>query len=111
MEGVVPYQLQNEPPHTQMRDYGCTVRMNLEPSTGEILGMHMRCTTVRHTPMKDMPIRYTPMRHTPMTCILMRYTPACKTPNPHHGQNAAVLLNRLQLLVVAGLVSHLSFWR
>jgi hypothetical protein len=32
-------------------------------------------------------------------------------PNPHHGQNAAVLLSRLRLLVVAGLVWHFSFWR
>jgi hypothetical protein len=31
------------------------------------------------------------------------------TPNPHHGQNTAVLLSRLRLLVVAGLVSHFSF--
>jgi hypothetical protein len=38
IEGVVPCQLHDAPPHTQATDYGYTVRMNLEAGAGRILG-------------------------------------------------------------------------
>src|SRR6266516_3064523 len=48
-----------------------------------------------------MPLRYTPMRHTPVRCTPM-ITKHNEQPNPHYGQNAAVLLSRTYVFAAFG---------